>query len=559
MNLRMFGRSGSSGSLSSTYQSVREAAAQAQRARVPQMAAALSYRTIFGLLPVVIVALVLLKAFTSPSDLEGLIKAVLAKTGITAIVVDQGEAPPTEPTTVAPGTAPALQSGLDVPEALRPAPLEPQSTPERSAGPAFDPKAQRSFAFDWSAEPVGTAAARRLDDWVGELIRRVNSISLPALGLIGMGALLYAAIGMLVEIERAFNQVYRSPQGRPWPSRVVLYWALMTLGPLALFATFYVGSQARSLTERLVLSMPGASGEWGAVGVIIVGYLSTVLISGGVLLLLYMAVPWAKVALRPAIVGALVAAIAWEASKWGFAQYITFTRGQSYVRLYGSVALVPLFLLWVYVTWIVVLSGLQVAFYLQHGRRAGERELAGVGVTNPAAAAVAILHAMAQRFKEGKASSPMQLSRDLRLPFSGNTSAVGEVLDRLESAGFVHQLARARSKADVTGADDDDAPEAAKSRRAGSADTNGTVRAVRADDPRWQGSWGLMRRRYALARPPENVRLAAVVDAMLDHTIATASSLGNPLDSPLLTARRLRDAQVQAMGERTLADLSASG
>lgn len=499
MNTRFFQRilpRFDNGSFTVTYRSLREAAMLGQRARLPQMAAALSYRTIFGLLPVVIVALVGLKVFTAPADMERLVKTVLDRAGISAIAVEDSADSFVGP--VLPG--------------------------HTQAGPP-------------SAPAADSTGGRRLDQWINQLITRVNSVSFATIGVIGMVALIYAALAMLVEIERAFNQVYRAPRGRSWSRRVVLYWTLLTLGPLALFATFYIGIRARALTEHLIASLPGASGEFSAIGVVILGYITTVAISGAVLLLLYMAVPNARVAFRPALSGAVLAAIGWEAGKWGFAQYIEFTRGESYVRLYGSVALIPLFMLWVYLTWVVVLMGLQVAFHLQFRNRPDPTTVildSGRSITEPAAA-LGVMEAMARRFARGKPSTTGDIAADV----AAAEPVVALLLERLARAGLVHAVAEA----------------------AGGSGPEAPVPITPDRDSAHDASIN-RRLRYTLARPPESIALRSVLESAFDAPLlrrepdeSSGHDRGGPRPESRDVAALLRQAQLDAVGDRTLASL----
>lgn len=524
------------GVVGSTYKSLRDAAINAQRARIPQMAAALSYRTIFGLLPVIVVALVGLKMFTTPEDIQSLARTVLTSTGITAIAIDEDDA------AVEAAREQSRRSWMRA-MGFEDLPVEhvaPDAVPPTAATPApvVTDKATVEAESGVTPEAVQAAerASKRLDDWIQGLISRVNTISFPALGLVGIGALIYAAMGMLVEIERAFNQIFRATRGRSWSMRIVLYWTLLTLGPLALFATFYIGNRARAMTEGMVTGFSGFGGDLSAIGVVIIGYIFTVAISGAVLLLLYMAVPNTKVAFRSAAIGAVVAAVAWEASKWGFAQYIDYTRGKSYVRLYGSMALIPLFLLWVYVTWLVVLWGLQIAFHLQFGRKADPATMlldTSTGITEPSSA-IDLLAALANRFKSGKPAN----SRDLAMEVGIAEGAASSLLVRFAEAGFVHRVAASKREAVVT--------ENGNGLRTPDKSTRHAPPPPSA---------------YVLARPPETIALRDVLTAAFPATTAPSPAEGSEekprqKDDASLTTQ-LRNAQVQAVGEKTLANAQA--
>ncbi|HWQ28598.1 MAG TPA: YhjD/YihY/BrkB family envelope integrity protein, partial [Dehalococcoidia bacterium] len=143
------------------------------------------------------------------------------------------------------------------------------------------------------------------------------------------------------------------PAGRSWARRITQYWTLLTLGTILLFTTFYVGEKFKSWAADVGEST-GLMGR-GPVALAVIGYSVTVVISTLLLLLAYLTVPNTKVRWRPALVGAFVAAVLWEAGKWGFTQYLRYSA--AYERIYGSIALIPLFLLWVYLTWLIVLLG----------------------------------------------------------------------------------------------------------------------------------------------------------------------------------------------------------
>ena len=364
---------------------VRSAAADAQRSRLPQMAAALSYRTIFGLIPTMVVALVALKAFTTQQDLSNALHRAMQYSGIASIAVD------------------------DSPVVGPPAPVD-----------ADEPRVAEH-----------ERKQQRLDDWIGDLVTRVGSVNFGAITLVGIAALLYAALSMIVEVERAFNQIFRVPTGRSWVRRITHYWTLLTLVPIGLFATFAVGQRVTAW-----LGDPGNLGALGRGQFVVVGaagFISTVGISTLLFMLAYTVVPNTRVKLRPAFVGALLAAIMWEAGKWGFTQYVRYSAG--YSRLYGSIALVPLFLLWVYVTWCITLIGLNVSYYLQYGQSRGTAqpgEPAVPAFVDPVSV-LSVMAALARSFNEGQPVDARLLAGRLALP----EPIVKQMLERLADGGFV--------------------------------------------------------------------------------------------------------------------------
>ena len=152
----------------------------------------------------------------------------------------------------------------------------------------------------------------------------------------------------------------RVHRGRGWFTKFTTYWTVVTLGVIFLLATFYVGDRFTSLVGQI----SGSSGIGaGGVLVTIAGFIVTVCISTLLFVSMYTIVPNTRVSVRAALAGGIFAAILWEASKWGFTEYLRYSAG--YSRMYGSVALLPLFMLWIYVTWLVVLFGLQISYTMQ--------------------------------------------------------------------------------------------------------------------------------------------------------------------------------------------------
>jgi membrane protein len=120
----------------------------------------------------------------------------------------------------------------------------------------------------------------------------------------------------------------------------------------------------------------------------------------------------------------------------GFTQYLRFSAG--YAKLYGSIALVPLFLLWVYATWCIVLAGLNIAYYMQHGRRLKAiepRDQINPGVVDPGCS-IALAAALATRFENGEPSDPATLAGLINL----QEGIVVQLLDRLVGAGIAQRV-----------------------------------------------------------------------------------------------------------------------
>jgi len=162
------------------------------------------------------------------------------------------------------------------------------------------------------------------------------------------------------------------------------------------------------------------------------------------------------VQLMPALWGAATAALIWEAGKWGFAEYVRYatdpSRGGSYAQFYGAVAILPLGMLWIYFTWVIVLTGLQLAYSMQTYTQATARGLtdsvlATLGLIDEArpgrrlrlvdpSAMLGVAACVADRFQSGKTSDHSEVAQATGI----DEQAVGEMLEKMAESGVVHRV-----------------------------------------------------------------------------------------------------------------------
>lgn len=166
----------------------------------------------------------------------------------------------------------------------------------------------------------------------------------------GVVALLLSVLLTMWSIEQAFNRIWRVPSARPKVTRFLMYWTLLTLGSLLMVAALaatsalfsipsLAGVEARNLSERLLRFLPHA--------LELLGFTAA-----------YWLIPHRTVQLRFSLAGGLLATILFEWLKWAMAIYL---RNASFEQLYGALAVIPIFLIWVYSSWLVVLLGASLA------------------------------------------------------------------------------------------------------------------------------------------------------------------------------------------------------
>lgn len=181
----------------------------------------------------------------------------------------------------------------------------------------------------------------------------LNQFAAKSTGLsaIGAVALIITAVAMMSTIDRVFNRIWGVRVARPVVQRVLVYWAIVTLGPLLIGVSISVTSYLFTATNGGVLKIP-------LIGAIFYTVVSVVLTTGA-FTLLYVTVPNRVIDWRDAIWGGLLAGVALELAKRLFAIYIV--KFPTYTMVYGSVAAVPIFLIWIYLFWLITLSGALVA------------------------------------------------------------------------------------------------------------------------------------------------------------------------------------------------------
>jgi membrane protein len=203
------------------------------------------------------------------------------------------------------------------------------------------------------------------------LQRFVHNAHLTSAGLVGGALLVWSAVSLFSNVDRAVNDIWGIRRRRRLRAQAIIYWVGLTLGPLLLAASVMVGHSTRAFlagTGYRVLATAGSA-----------------LLTCAFFAVLYVIVPDTKVRLGAAAAGGLAAGIAWELAKWGYT--FAVARFFRYHAIYGSVAAVPIFLLWLFVSWSILLFGARLAYVVQYaplrrgaphpGSRAGREILAG--------------------------------------------------------------------------------------------------------------------------------------------------------------------------------------
>ena len=173
------------------------------------------------------------------------------------------------------------------------------------------------------------------------------------LGAAGLLALVGSAIALMLTIDRSLNAIWRVPRSRPIAHRVLVYWGALTFGPLLVGVSLSATSYAISASRGVVGVLPGGVA-------LLVGVIEFLLLAIGVAGL-YHHVPNTHVRWRHALAGGLFVAVGFEVAKRLLEWYLV--RMPAYAMVYGAFATLPIFLIWVYVGWSIVLLGAVIAAY----------------------------------------------------------------------------------------------------------------------------------------------------------------------------------------------------
>jgi membrane protein len=242
---------------------------------------------------------------------------------------------------------------------------------------------------------------------------------------IGIAFLAVTALMLILTVDEVLNRIFRVQRRRGLAQRLLMYWAVLSLGPLLIGASL-------SMTSFLV----GSSLGYLELGWLTRGVLGLLpfLFTCAALAMLYLVVPFRRIDPRHALIGAVVASLLFETAKRGFAIYIA--KFPTYSLIYGAFATVPIFLLWLYLSWLVVLFGATLTAMLPgyHGALGRMADTPGRELTN----AVAVLRILARARRAEGALALTQIAKRAKLP----PERCEQVLERCATQGWAARTDR---------------------------------------------------------------------------------------------------------------------
>jgi membrane protein len=184
------------------------------------------------------------------------------------------------------------------------------------------------------------------EEVITTLHRFIDNTHAGAVGIGGLIGLIFTSMSLLYSAEKAINHVWQAKIGRGLFHRISTYWLFITLGPLALSVA--VGT-ATSLNFPLVKLFPSGTGMY--------------LIAVFIFFCIYQWVPHVKVKWQFSLISAIVASALWNIARFGYTLYTQNV--VTYNKIYGSLGAVPILLLWIYIMWVIILTGAALTAALQ--------------------------------------------------------------------------------------------------------------------------------------------------------------------------------------------------
>ncbi len=273
----------------------------------------------------------------------------------------------------------------------------------------------------------GAEKGASLADQIDKFINNVNAT---AVGAIGVVALLYTSISLLNSIENVFNRIWGIKNPRTILRRLTVYWTFLTLSPVLLAASLSMTGVVQS--NQLYLWLTTHIPYFGTASLVLTPFIVAWVMFTG----FYIFMPNTRVHPGAALIGALISGTAWEGMKTVYFWYNTHV--VTNYKFYGSLGTIPIFLLWIYLSWIIVLFGAEVAFAAQHVNTY-RREIEQVRLSAADRDRLALVVAI-EVVKPFIAGAPPPTGETVALRLNSPVRVVNEILFELSTQGILRTV-----------------------------------------------------------------------------------------------------------------------
>ena len=273
--------------------------------------------------------------------------------------------------------------------------------------------------------PLGAQGVEISDHVIGF----VENMKVGVLGAVGLSLLFYTVVTLIQKIESAFNYAWRVTRPRPLPQRISQYLIVLMVGPILVFSAMALtGAMLSSALATSLLSVQPFGMLVGLLGKL-VPYVLVI----ATFTFIYVFIPNAKVRFGSALLGATVSGLIWQSGGWAFGSFIA-TSAQ-YTAIYAGFAIVILFMIWLYISWLILLLGASIAFYYQHPEyQSGSRAPRRLSARAEERLALWFMALIGRAHAEGAANCTVQcLAQMISIPAAN----IEQLLSALERGGLL--------------------------------------------------------------------------------------------------------------------------
>jgi len=280
-----------------------------------------------------------------------------------------------------------------------------------------------AFARDAEAVQTRKDIARRINDFI-------QNTRSGALGLTGSILLIFAAISMLSRIEDTFNDIWGVTRGRSWFMRIVYYWGVLSLAPLLLVVALGLAGGPHLESARKIITHNPLMSR-------VLFQILPIVVLSFTFSILYMVIPNTKVRWRAALAGGVTSGLLFHFNNLMSVFYVS--RVVSNSKIYGSLGLIPVFMIGLYLSWLILLFGAQVAYAYQNRiSYLEEKQIENINQRGREFIALRLMTCIGLRFETAEPPlSIIEMGKDLGVP----TRLVQQIMCTLCSARLVTEVA----------------------------------------------------------------------------------------------------------------------
>lgn len=395
------------------------------RNRCPIRASALAYATLLALIPMLAVVVSITSSFLKQEG-EDRIDQFIVK--LVASVTPPATLSTNAPAAIASQNSDGSAAETGVNQTNGAAAVNPEAASDTS-------QTNQAALPDFAADERAVAARKSIARNINQFIQNTRS---GALGVTGSVLLIFAAISMLSRIEATFNDIWGVARGRSWFMRIVLYWGVLSLAPLLLVVALGLATGPHlESTKRFLDTLPFVGSFIFHFGFQLLPVLLLCLAFGA----FYMLMPNAKVHWCAALVGGLVGGLLFHLNNMVNVLYVS--RVVSNSKIYGSLGLVPVFMIGLYFSWLILLFGAQVAYAFQNRvSYLEEKQVENINQRGREFIALRLMTLVGQRYLRGEPpSSIIEMAEGLCVP----SRLVRQIMQTLAAAGLVVETAGAET------------------------------------------------------------------------------------------------------------------